>query len=110
MTQQVKDPASSLLWLRLHPWPGSFHMPQVQPKTKTRLKAKRTSNKPSAQQSLLPTLPPMVCLHSATADHRTKLKQYLTLLTAEINLTSEEANYKYNPKWFSERPLPIYSY
>ena len=38
VAQQVKDPASSLLWFRsllwhmLDPWPGNFCMPQVQPK------------------------------------------------------------------------------
>ena len=38
--QEVKDPAlslqrlGSLLWRRLSPWPGNFHMPQVRPKKK----------------------------------------------------------------------------
>ena len=37
MTQWIKDPALSLLWLRsllwhrLDPWPGNFHMLQAQP-------------------------------------------------------------------------------
>ena len=40
MAQQVKDLASSLLWLgsllccRFDPWPGNFHVPQVQEKKK----------------------------------------------------------------------------
>ena len=50
MAQRVKDLALSLLWLRLmlwrrfSPWPGSFHMAQVQPKMKKgvkKLKEKR---------------------------------------------------------------------
>ena len=41
MAQQVKDLASSLLWLWLllwrgfDPWPGNFGMRQAQPETKT---------------------------------------------------------------------------
>ena len=30
----AKDSALSLVWLRFDPWPGNFHMPQVQPKKK----------------------------------------------------------------------------
>ena len=30
----VKDPALSLLWRRFDPWPGNFHMLQLQPKPK----------------------------------------------------------------------------
>ena len=29
VAQQVKDPALSLLWLGVDPWPGYFHIPQV---------------------------------------------------------------------------------
>ena len=42
MAQQVKDLVLSLqqlgllLWYRFDPWPGNFHMPQVQPKKKKR--------------------------------------------------------------------------
>ena len=32
MAQWVKDLAVSLWWLKFDPWPGNFHMPQVQPK------------------------------------------------------------------------------
>ena len=32
MAKGAKDPALSLLWGRLNPWPRNFHMPQVQPK------------------------------------------------------------------------------
>ena len=32
VTQQVKDPALSLLWYRFDPWSGNFCMPQEQPK------------------------------------------------------------------------------
>ena len=44
MTQQVKDPALSLLWLRLHlwlgfdPWPGNGHVPQAWQKKKKKKK------------------------------------------------------------------------
>ena len=31
MAPQVKDPASSLLWLGFHPWPQNFPVPQAQP-------------------------------------------------------------------------------
>ena len=40
MVQLVKDPVlslqqlGSLLWHKLHPWPGRFHMPWVWPKKK----------------------------------------------------------------------------
>ena len=36
VTQWVKDPALSLLWLGFDAWPGNFHMPQVWPKKQTR--------------------------------------------------------------------------
>ena len=37
VAQWVKDSMSQLwdrlqLWIRFNPWPGNFHMPQVQPK------------------------------------------------------------------------------
>ena len=54
MAQQVKDQALSLQWLGLLPWlrfdswPGNFHMPQAQPKKKTRVqKAATLRIKPS---------------------------------------------------------------
>ena len=38
MAQQVKDPALSLLWSTLDPWPRNFFMSQVQPKKKKKKK------------------------------------------------------------------------
>ena len=32
VAQQVKDLLSSLLWYRFDPWPGNFHMSQVEQK------------------------------------------------------------------------------
>ena len=37
MLQWVKDPASSLLWLRFDPWPGTFRMLWAWPKKKKAL-------------------------------------------------------------------------
>ena len=45
MVQGVKDPAlslkqlRSLMWSWFNPWPGNFHMPQVQLKKKEKKKA-----------------------------------------------------------------------
>ena len=36
MAQQVKDPASSLLWLRFSPWPGKFYMLWVKDRERER--------------------------------------------------------------------------
>lgn len=41
--QQVKDPTLSPLWLGSLPWPGTFHMPWVQP-NKQRTKTKQNAN------------------------------------------------------------------
>ena len=35
---QVKDSALSPLWREFSPWPGSFRMPQAQPKRKSKLR------------------------------------------------------------------------
>lgn len=32
MAQWVKEPAMSLLWHQVHPWPWNFHVVWVQPK------------------------------------------------------------------------------
>jgi len=37
VVQQVKDPAFSLLWHRFDPWPGTFHVPWMQPKKKNEI-------------------------------------------------------------------------
>ena len=34
----VKDLVLLLLWLGFDPWPGNFHMPQIQPKQKQKQK------------------------------------------------------------------------
>ena len=44
VAQCVKDHALSLLWLEFDPWPGDFHMPQEQPKNKTK-QNKKTNKK-----------------------------------------------------------------
>ena len=55
MTQWVKDPALSLLWLELllwygfSPWPGSFYAPQTWPKKKQFLVLKKKKKKKKFQ-------------------------------------------------------------
>ena len=41
MEQWVKDLALLQLWLRFHPWPGNFHMPQVKPREKKKKKLEK---------------------------------------------------------------------
>lgn len=67
---------------------------------------------PSARHSVLPaasSASQSVRLDSPVPDHWAKGKQRLTLPVAEINLTSEGTNYRYNPRCCSERSRPIYS-
>ena len=58
----VEDPVLSLQWLGLllwcgfHPWPGTFHMPRVQPKKKKKKKEKRNCQ-PSATTILISQQP-----------------------------------------------------
>lgn len=37
-----EDPASLLLWLRFDPWPGNFHMLQMQPLKKKKNQQQKT--------------------------------------------------------------------
>ena len=65
VVQQVKDLALSLkrlgllLWLRIHPWPGNFHMPQVQKKNVNTVGGKATVG----SSSTLCSFPSEVLVH-----------------------------------------------
>ena len=49
----VKDPALSLLWLGLNPWPGNFHLLQAWPKKKKVKRVNVMYNLPQKKKSLI---------------------------------------------------------